>query len=178
MMIRIYDDIISYSLLLQIEDALTRKETWTFLVDYGSGTGLKQPLSLGRITPRENFRWIQNYLLDILDRNKIDTSSIYRSVNNCYRRLDKPQYHQDPGEISYMFYLNSEWKRHWGAPTKFKSKKYHLSRKVYPKPGRMVAFSSKLWHKGTPSTFLLPDYIAGRFSIVFHQRDVDPDFFD
>ena len=68
--------------------------------------------------------------------------------------------------------LNSE------SPTKFKSKKYHLSRTVYPKPGRMVAFSSKLWHKGTPSTFLLPDYIAGRFSIVFHQRDVDPDFFD
>ena len=44
MMISIYDDIISYSLLLQIEDALTRKETWTFLVDYGSGNGLKHKL--------------------------------------------------------------------------------------------------------------------------------------
>ena len=68
-----------------------------------------------------------------------------------------------------MFYLNSVWKRYWGAPTKFKLKKYHIPRKVYPKPGRLVVFNSKLWHKGTAPNSLMPSRIPGRFSMVFQQ---------
>ena len=173
-MIRIYDSIIPQHTLNDLEDFLTSKAFWRFIDDDGS----RKKWSIGDIRKRNTFSDIDHYLLGVLNQKGFDTSFVERAISNCFRRLDQPGYHQDPGETSYMFYLNSKWKRHWGAPTKFKSKKYHLSRKVYPKPGRMVAFSSKLWHKGTPSTFLLPDYIAGRFSIVFHQRDVDPDFFD
>ena len=165
--LKIYDNIIPASVLSQIDTEFTRKLPWNFLVDAGPGDSQ----CLGNIIHRENFGWIENYLLGILDKNGINTSSINRRVNNCYRRLDKPRYHVDPGETSYMFYVNSEWKRHWGAPTKFKSKLYHLSRKVYPKPGRMVAFSSRLFHKGTSPNFFMPSSTAGRFSLVFQQYD-------
>ncbi len=163
--LRVIDDFIPQPSLVNLENFLTRKMPWYFSTDGQSDS--KQPLSLGTIREREDFGVVENYLLNILNHRGINTSFIRRSIHNCFRRLDKPAYHQDPGEVSYMFYLNSVWKRHWGAHTKFKSKKYHLSTKVYPKPGRLVIFNSKLWHKGTSPNFLMPSYIAGRFSIVF-----------
>jgi len=171
-MIRIYDNVIPQDTLSGIEVFLTEKASWNFINDDGS----RKKWSVGHVRNSSTFTDIDHYLLRILAENGCDISFIQRAVSNCFRRLDSTQYHQDPGEISYMFYLNSEWKRHWGAPTKFKSKKYHLSRKVYPKPGRMVVFSSKLFHKGTAPTFLLPSSVVGRFSIVF-QGTADPSFF-
>ena len=106
---------------------------------------------------------------DLATHERFNTQNIYRSVRNCFRKSDKTQYHQDPGKYTYMFYVNSVWKRHWGAPTKFKEKRYHLPRSVYPKPGRLVVFSSKLWHKGESPTMFMPDYLPGRLSIAFHE---------
>ena len=170
-MIQVYDNFISERNLEHINNDLTFKMPWYFSVDYGFNNSLKQPWSLGCIKKKEEFGPIEDYLIQVLNQKGFNTSKIFRSIHNCFRRLDKPQYHQDPGEVSYMFYLNSEWKRHWGAPTKFKAKKYHLSTKVYPKPGRMVIFTSKLWHKGTAPNFLMPLYIPGRFSIVLQEHE-------
>ena len=166
-MIQIYDKLIGRDDLKNLNRDITFKMPWYFSMDGQFDSDSKQPLSLGCIKLREEFGVVENYLLNILNHRGNNTSFIRRSIHNCFRRLDKPAYHQDPGEVSYMFYLNSVWKRHWGAHTKFKSKKYHLSTKVYPKPGRLVIFDSKLWHKGTSPNFLMPSYIAGRFSIVF-----------
>ena len=68
-----------------------------------------------------------------------------------------------------MFYLNKEWHRSWRAPTKFKAKKYHISKSVFPKPGRLIIFDSNICHKGTAPNILMPDKVAGRISIAFHE---------
>ena len=165
MELQVFDDVISQSSLDSIENALAKKVPWHLLQDdYDTGSW-----SLGGIRTKEDFGEIEEYLLYVLNQKGFDVSTIYRGISNCFRRLDKPKYHQDPGEVSYMFYLNSVWKRYWGAPTKFKLKKYHISRKVYPKPGRLVVFNSKLWHKGTAPNSLMPSRIPGRFSMVFQQ---------
>ena len=169
-MIHIYDNFIPEINLKNLNRDLTFVMPWYFAMDGKFDTESKQPLSLGCFRTRENFGSIENYLIQVLNRRGINTSLIWRSICNCFRRSDKPNYHQDPGKNSYMFYLNSEWKREWGAPTKFKSKKYHISRKVIPKPGRLVIFDAKLWHKGTSPNFLMPSYIPGRFSIVLQER--------
>ena len=169
-MIQIYDKLIGRDDLKNLNRDITFKMPWYFSMDGQFDSDSKQPLSLGCIKLREEFGVVENYLLNILNQRGINTSLIYRSVCNCFRRLDTTQYHQDPGKKSYMFYLNSEWRREWGASTKFKSKKYHISRKVIPKPGRLVIFDAKLWHKGTAPNFLMPSYVAGRFSMVFQEN--------
>ena len=169
MELEVIDNFIPYNTLVNLENDLTLKVPWYFSTDYAKK--VNQPWSLGSIRTREEFGSIENYLLQSLENGGFDTSNIDRSICNCFRRLDRPQYHQDPGKVSYMFYLNSRWKRHWGAATKFKSKLYHISRRVYAKPGRMVIFSSKFWHKGTAPNFLMPSYIPGRFSIVLQEYE-------
>ena len=80
-----------------------------------------------------------------------------------------PKYHTDPAGHTYMFYLNYEWNRLWGAPTKFKKKRHHISKSVFPKPGRLVIFDSKLLHKGTAPSMFMPNKHLGRLSIAFHE---------
>ena len=166
--LQVIDNVIPHSALVDIENTFVHHMPWYFSGD--GDLSEKQSWSLGSIFDKKDFGNIENYLLQILDEKGFNTSLIHRSIHNCFRRLDKPQYHQDPGKVSYMFYLNSVWKRQWGAPTKFKSKKYHISKKVYSKPGRLVVFNAKLLHKGTAPNFLMPSSVVGRFSIVFQEK--------
>ena len=169
MEVSVYDNFVSPLILPEIDKTFTRKE-WQFIVDDGEVYD-KPPFSLGLVLGRNDFAWIEDYLINELDQRGFDTSKITRSIHNCFQRGDITRYHQDPGTLTYMFFLNLDWKRHWGSPIKFKSKKYHLSRKVMPKPGRMVIFNSKLWHKGTAPTFLFTHNIPGRFSMVLQGED-------
>ena len=168
-MIKIIDNVIPLERLKEIERSLTYNHPWYFTSDENLQTK-KQKLTLGTIRHLNSDVYSPGdlFLLDILNK-RFNTQNIYRSLRNCFRKSDNPQYHQDPGKYTYMFYVNSVWKRHWGAPTKFKEKRYHLPRSVYPKPGRLVVFSSKLWHKGESPTMFMPDYLPGRLSIAFHE---------
>ena len=166
-MIKIIDNVIPLERLKEVERSLTYNHPWYFSSDENLGTK-KQKLTLGTIRQQEEFSAGDLFLLDILNK-RFNTQNIVRSLRNCFRKSDKAQYHQDPGKYTYMFYVNSVWKRHWGAPTKFKEKRCHLPRSVYPKPGRLVVFSSKLWHKGESPTMFMPDYLPGRLSIAFHE---------
>ena len=168
-MIKIIDNVIPFERLKEIERSLTYNHPWYFSSDENLGTK-KQKLTLGTIRHLNSDVYSPGdlFLLDILNK-RFNTQNIVRSLRNCFRKSDKAQYHQDPGKYTYMFYVNSVWKRHWGAPTKFKEKRYHLPRSVYPKPGRLVVFSSKLWHKGESPTMFMPDYLPGRLSIAFHE---------
>ena len=168
-MIKIIDNVIPLERLKEIERSLTYNHPWYFTSDENLQTK-KQKLTLGTIRHMNSDVYSPGdlFLLDILNK-RFNTQNIYRSLRNCFRKSDNPQYHQDPGKYTYMFYVNSVWKRHWGAPTKFKEKRYHLPRSVYPKPGRLVVFSSKLWHKGESPTMFMPDYLPGRLSIAFHE---------
>ena len=122
--------------------------------------------SHGMVRESSNELLIKQYREENSLLNKeFDTSKIIRVFVNCFGKGDVTQWHTDPGGKSYMIYLNSEWKRHWGAPTSFKNK-----RKIYPKPGRLVVFSADIEHKGNAPTIFMPKYFPGRFSMVFQER--------
>ena len=119
-MIKIIDNVIPLERLKEIERSLTYNHPWYFTSDENLQTK-KQKLTLGtsRHLNSDVYSPGDLFLLDILNK-RFNTQNIYRSLRNCFRKSDNPQYHQDPGKYTYMFYVNSVWKRHWGAPTKFK----------------------------------------------------------
>ncbi len=166
-MIEIYDDIVPPNMLRMLEKALILEHPWYFSWDE---KGLKSQdvlgayprLTLGTIRNIEEFNPGDNMLLKLLG-NKFNTSNIKRVFCNCFRKGDDAEWHTDPAGTSYIFYLNTRWKRHWGAPTAFEG------RKVYPKPGRLVRFSANIKHRGTAPSIFMPGYIPGRLSMVFQE---------
>ena len=119
--IRIFDNVVPLDLIERLDRELSFNHPWFFSTDFSdAGVG---PVSLGTVYKRKWFSdEVENPLLNILSSIGYSTDKCYRSFYNCFQKLDNPQYHVDPGGHSYMFYLNSRWKRHWGAPIKFKSK--------------------------------------------------------
>ena len=166
-MIEIYDDIVPPSMLRILEKALILEQAWYFSWDEREVKrqdvlGKYPRLTLGTARNRQYFKPGDNMLLNLLG-NKFNTSNIKRVFCNCFRKGDVAQWHTDPAGTSYMFYLNTRWKRQWGSPTAFEG------RKVYPKPGRLVRFSANIKHKGTAPSIFMPAYIPGRLSMVFHE---------
>lgn len=169
-MIKVYDNFVPEQKLKEIDDVLTYNHPWYFSTDVTSQhKSGKEKLTLGTIRHLEDFIDIDQYLMYLLSQ-RFDTSKIFRCFSNCFKKFDKTNYHVDPGNITYMFYLNSTWKQRWGAPTLFKTKNSIFPVKVHPKSGRLVVFSGKLPHKGTSPNIILPNNIAGRFSIAFHEK--------
>lgn len=159
-MIKIYNNFVPLNDVKEIEYALINTDAWYFSIDDQSTNSY----TLGKTRTVSEYTDIEQYLHNLISE-KFDTSRIFRSFSNCFRKGDKPRYHTDPAGVSYMIYLNSIWKWYWGAPTKFKGK-----RSVYPNPGRLVIFDANIPHKGTAPTIFTPPNIPGRFSIVFHER--------
>ena len=159
-MIEIYDNFIPHYLVEKIDNFFTYNHPWYFSMDDENN----KKFTLGTAREKRIFNDFDRELYYILKR-KFDVSKIQRVLCNCFRKSDRTVYHQDPGELSYMLYLNSEWKEEWGSPTLFKKP----SQKIYPKPGRLVVFSSKIFHRGTAPNKNMPDNVAGRFSMVFHE---------
>lgn len=164
MNLKIVDHILSQRALEHFDKALT-KRPW-FL---GHDGGERRNFSLGLSIKREHFGEQELYFLSSLKEHGVDIGSIKRCYYNCFRKGDKPRYHTDHGRQTYIFYLNKKWNRSWGASTKFKERKFHMSRSIFPKPGRLIIFDSNIWHKGTAPNILMPDKIAGRMSIAFHE---------
>tara|TARA_R100000008_G_C3490703_1_gene118564 strand:- start:5 stop:535 length:531 start_codon:yes stop_codon:yes gene_type:complete len=165
--IRIFDNVVPLDLIERLDRELSFNHPWFFSTDFSdAGVG---PVSLGTVYKRKWFSdEVENPLLNILSSIGYSTDKCYRSFYNCFQKLDNPQYHEDPGGHSYMFYLNKEWHWYWGAPTLFKTKKG--IKRIYPKPGRLVVFDAYIEHKGTAPTLLLPNRIPGRLSLVFHEK--------
>ena len=166
MNIKIIDNVLSIEILKNFEKTFIERP-WFLGYD---GEELEN-FSLGHIRYKNNFTQIEIYLLSKLKEQGVDINRIKRCYYNCFRKCDNPTYHMDYGRQTYMFYLNKEWSKFWGAPTKFKSKQYHIARSVFPKPGRLVIFDSNIWHKGTAPNILMPNKIAGRMSIAFHEAE-------
>ena len=165
--IKIIDDVLDRRFLKSIEHFLIFKKPWGFGWDQSYDDRV---MTLGYQTERKLFGELEIYLLNKIERQGFNTSKIYRCFYNCFRKCDMPKYHTDPAGHTYMFYLNYEWNRMWGAPTKFKKKKHHISKSVFPKPGRLVIFDSNLLHKGTAPSMFMPNKHLGRLSIAFHEK--------
>jgi len=166
MNIKIIDNLIDKKFLEDLERPIIFEKPWYLGYDYEFES---RSVSLGQIMMRDEFRYVEFYLLKKLEEQKIDTSRITRCYYNCFRKCDTPRYHTDPGGRTYMFYLNKEWNKLWGAPTKFKKKKYYIPKLIFPKPGRLVIFDANLLHKGTAPNIFMPDEHPGRLSIAFHE---------
>ena len=166
--IKIIDDVLDRRYLKRLEHPLTFEKPWFFGWDQSYDES--RVITLGHEIERKLFGDIETYFLNKIERQGIDTSKIYRCFYNCFRKCDMPKYHTDPAGHTYMFYLNYEWNKLWGAPTKFKKKRHHISKSVFPKPGRLVIFDSKLLHKGTAPSMFMPNKHLGRLSIAFHEK--------
>ena len=166
MKIIVRDNVISEKFLEDIEISFIFKKPWYLNYDYDFES---RSVSLGQIVNKNEFSQVEFYFLKKLEEQKINTSRIIRCFYNCFRKCDTPKYHKDPGGRTYMFYLNKEWSKLWGAPTKFKNKKYHIPKLIFPKPGRLVIFDANILHKGTAPNILMPEKHPGRLSIAFHE---------
>ena len=165
--LKIIDGVLDKNFLKSMETPLIMEKPWFFGYD-GYGEKIRS-ISLGHTLNRCDFQGFENHLLSKIEGLGIDISRVQRCYYNCFRKCDMPKYHTDPAGHTYMFYLNYEWNRLWGAPTKFKKKKHHISKSVFPKPGRLVIFDSKLLHKGTAPNMFMPNKHPGRLSIAFHE---------
>lgn len=90
-------------------------------------------------------------LWDIVEREITrGTCDIERMYVNAYSYGDCPTVHVDnleEGHFTVLYYANYEWNYNWSGETVFYNQdKDEIIRAVYPKPGRIVAFDSRIPH--------------------------------
>lgn len=75
---------------------------------------------------------------------------IDRMYVNAYTYGDCPTVHADHTEAGYftvLYYANEEWSHDWAGETVFyNDTKDEIVRAIFPRPGRLVAFDSRLPH--------------------------------
>ncbi len=76
--------------------------------------------------------------------------AIERMYVNAYSYGDCPTVHVDhlkDGHFTVLYYANYEWSHNWSGETVFYNDAMdEIIRAVYPKPGRIVAFDSRIPH--------------------------------
>ena len=71
--------------------------------------------------------------------------------------------------ISWIYYVNREWKEEWGGETIIKLDGEW--KKVYPKPGRIFLFKGKIPHHGLPPN---DSYKGLRATLVYKTMRAQP----
>lgn len=76
--------------------------------------------------------------------------NIERMYVNAYSYGDCPTVHVDhseAGHFTVLYYANYEWNHNWSGETVFYSEtRDEIIRAVYPRPGRIVVFDSRIPH--------------------------------
>lgn len=76
--------------------------------------------------------------------------AIHRMYVNAYTYGDCPTVHvdhDDPGYYTILYYANERWSYDWSGETVFYNEhKDEIVRSVFPRPGRLVAFDSRIPH--------------------------------
>ncbi len=90
-------------------------------------------------------------LWEIVEREITQGScGIERVYVNAYSYGDCPTVHVDntqDGHFTVLYYANYEWNHNWSGETVFYNQsKDEILRAVYPRPGRIVAFDSRIPH--------------------------------
>lgn len=82
------------------------------------------------------------------------TFNIHRQYCNACYFGDLLLPHRDAmpgqGDITALWYLNSEWDMAWGGATQFFDESNATAISVLPKPGRLALFDGELLHVGMP----------------------------
>jgi SM-20-related protein len=92
-----------------------------------------------------------NELMEIVDENITHGGfDIQRMYVNAYTFGDCPTLHSDhdtEGFYTCLYYANPQWYPDWGGETMFyNSTRNDIVRAVYPTPGRIVFFDSRIPH--------------------------------
>jgi SM-20-related protein len=76
--------------------------------------------------------------------------ALERMYVNAYSYGDCPTVHQDnsaEGHFTVLYYANHEWNFNWSGETVFYNEaRDEIIRAVYPRPGRIVVFDSRIPH--------------------------------
>lgn len=76
--------------------------------------------------------------------------AIERMYVNAYSYGDCPTVHADhtkAGHYTVLYYANPEWNANWSGETVFyNDRRNEIAKSVYPKPGRIIAFDSRIPH--------------------------------
>lgn len=99
------------------------------------------------------------------------TCDIDRMYVNAYTYGDCPTVHADHVDAGYytaLYYANEEWSHDWSGETVFFNEaKDEIVRSVYPRPGRLVTFDSRLPHVAREPNRICP-YV--RYTIAMKLR--------
>lgn len=88
------------------------------------------------------------------------TCDIDRMYVNAYTYGDCPTVHVDhsqPGYYTALYYANEEWHHDWSGETVFYNEgRDEIVRSIFPRPGRLVAFDSRIPHVAREPSRICP----------------------
>jgi hypothetical protein len=74
------------------------------------------------------------------------STKMYFHADECYNETKLIS----QGSLTFLFYVNIEWKDDWGGETLFGTDQCEAELAVSYKPGRVVVFDSTITHKAAP----------------------------
>ncbi len=165
-MIEVIDDQFEYMDVWNLYQYFENYDKWEKL---GDAFGNKVP-SLGRVFDKEygEFEPIANEWL-----MRIGRPTVRRCLYNAFTYEDCPKPHTDshsPHGITYMIYCNPDWHAGLSGETIF-LEDGEIVKSVVPKFGRMVKFTSELWHGARPPLKDAPM----RYSLVYQTHPPEPE---
>lgn len=100
--------------------------------------------------------------------------AVERMYVNAYSYGDCPTVHVDnvkEGHFTVLYYANYEWNHNWSGETVFYNDALdEIVRAVYPKPGRIVAFDSRIPHVAREPNRICP-VVRYTIAIKLHLPD-------
>tara|TARA_R110000772_G_scaffold107704_1_gene210291 strand:- start:11939 stop:12574 length:636 start_codon:yes stop_codon:yes gene_type:complete len=110
---------------------------------------------------------MQNLMRERLD-SYIDVPYFHRCLMNNFKFGDSPMFHKDAKAeeaMTFIIYPNYKWELNWGGYTAFADDDDNVIAAINPKPGRVIAFPSRINHSGVSPTKVHEGF--GRFSVAF-----------
>ena len=165
-MIEYTDDLFEFSDVWELYQYFEAYTQWEKL---GDAFGNKVP-SLGRVFDLEyrEFEPIAEKWLKLIGNPKVR-----RCLYNAFTYMDCPKPHTDSHSsqgITYMIYCNPDWHAGMGGETIF-LEDGEIVKSIVPKFGRMVKFTSELWHGARPPLRDAPM----RYRLVYQTHPVEPE---
>ena len=107
-------------------------------------------------------------------RINLGKCAIERMYVNAYNYGDCPTVHSDHTDAGYytvLYYANPEWRADWSGETVFyNDRRDEIVKSVYPKPGRIVAFDSRIPHVAREPNRICP---VVRYTIAIKLEPAD-----
>ncbi len=172
MILEVYDDLVPPPLVRQVFQAIHQP---AYKFGQKSNPGDAFGFWIAHIT--------ENTLLTVAPLNRLMTIvddhitrgrfDIQRMYVNAYNFGDCPTAHTDhdsEGFYTVLYYANPEWHVDWAGETLFYDReRSDILRAVYPRPGRIVFFDSRIPHSARPPSRIC-DFIRYTIAVKLVRR--------